>query len=87
MKKILILGPLWRNKKILNFLRKDYTVISYNKKINVSFIKKQKIDILITSVTFFGEKGCFKAFKNQDQLTQFLFALWQRNHAKRLEFL
>ena len=64
MKKILILGPLWRNKKILNFLRKDYTVISYNKKINVSFIKKQKIDILITSgYPFLVKKDVLKLLK------------------------
>ena len=49
LKKILILGPLWRNKKILKELKKNYKVLIKNKKIDKSYINQKKIDILITS--------------------------------------
>ena len=49
MKKILILGPVWRNKRIINYLNKKYQVHYTNSKINEKFIKNNKIDYLITS--------------------------------------
>ena len=49
MKKILILGPLWRNKKILNELKKNYKILITNKRIDKKYIIQKKIDILITS--------------------------------------
>lgn len=49
MKNILILGPLWRNKKIFNELKKNHKILATNKKINKKYIIQKKIDILITS--------------------------------------
>ena len=49
MKNILILGPLWRNKKIFNELKKNHKILVTNKKINKKYIIQKKIDILITS--------------------------------------
>ncbi len=49
MKRILILGPLWRNKRIVNRLKKDYKVFLTNKKIDENYVKLKKIDFLITS--------------------------------------
>ena len=48
-KKILILGPIWRNRNIFNFLSKRYTVHITDSKINDSFVKLNKIDFLVTS--------------------------------------
>ena len=47
-KKILLLGPKWRNKKIEKVLKKKNYVYLTNKKINFSVIKK-KINIIICS--------------------------------------
>ncbi len=47
-KKILLLGPEWRNKKIKKILKKKNHVYLTNKKINFSIIKK-KINIIICS--------------------------------------
>ena len=49
MKNILLLGPLQRNKKILEELKKNYKILITNKKINQKYIIQKKIDILITS--------------------------------------
>ena len=40
-KKILLLGPRWRNKKIEKVLKKKNHVYLTNKKINFSIIKKK----------------------------------------------
>ena len=48
-KKILILGPRLRNIRIVKELKKKYNVVLSNKKINKNFLKRQNIDIIITS--------------------------------------
>ncbi len=64
MKKILILGPLWRNKKILNELKKNYKILITNKRIDKKYIIQKKIDILITSgYPFLVKKNILKSVK------------------------
>lgn len=48
-KKILLLGPKWRNKKIKKILKNTNHVYLTNKKINSKFIKKKKINIIVCS--------------------------------------
>lgn len=48
--KILILGPNKRNLKIINNLKKkNFSVVNINSKIDLKFIKKNKIDFIISS--------------------------------------
>ena len=64
MKKILILGPLWRNRKIVKRLKKNYKVFLYNKKIDEKYIKFKKVDFLITSgYPFLVKKKILKIVK------------------------
>jgi len=50
IKKILILGPKKRNLKISKFLQsKNYNIVSSNEKINLNFLKKKKIEYIISS--------------------------------------
>ena len=64
MKKILILGPLWRNRRIVKRLKKNYKVFLYNKKIDVEYIKSKKVDFLITSgYPFLVKKNILKIVK------------------------
>ena len=63
-KKILILGPIWRNRNIFNFLSKRYTVHITDSKINDSFVKLNKIDFLVTSgYAFLIKKKIISAVK------------------------
>ena len=65
-KRILILGPIDRNKKIFDFLSKKYSVHITDSKINSSFIKQNKIDFLITSgYAYLIKKNILKILKNQ----------------------
>ena len=48
-KKILVLGPSLRNIRIVRDLKKKYSVILSNKKINKNFLLKKNIGIIITS--------------------------------------
>lgn len=50
IKKILILGPIWRNKEIINFLEKKNFVVHFtNSKITKEFIDLNNIDMIISS--------------------------------------
>ena len=50
IKKILILGPKKRNSKISKFLQsKKYTIVSINKKIDLNFLIKKKVEYIISS--------------------------------------
>ncbi len=50
IKNILILGPIWRNSKIINFIEKEnYTAHFTNSKVSKFFIIKNKIDMIISS--------------------------------------
>ena len=50
IKNILVLGPLWRNCNIINFIEnKNYKVHFTNSKITKVFIKKNKIDMIVSS--------------------------------------
>ena len=64
LKKILILGPLWRNKKILKELKKNYETLITNKKVDKNYIRLNKIDFLITSgYPFLVKKSILKIVK------------------------
>lgn len=68
-KKILILGPINRNKKIFDFLSKKYSVHITDSKINKSFIKLNKIDYLITSgYAYLIKKNILKILKKSINL-------------------
>ena len=47
--KILILGPRWRNVKIIKELKKNYSILLRNKKIDKNFLKKLNVKVIITS--------------------------------------
>jgi len=50
IKSILILGPIWRNCNLVNFIeKKNYTVHFTNSKVTKDFILKNKIDMIISS--------------------------------------
>ena len=69
MKKILILGPLWRNKGIIKNLKKEYNVYITNKKIYKNYIKQKKIDFLITSgYPFLVKENVLKIVKKKINL-------------------
>ena len=55
MEKILLLGPLWRNKNIIRFLSKEYQVILYNKMINPKKDITSAIEKFLTLI-FFEQK-------------------------------
>tara|TARA_Y100000768_G_C23855393_1_gene623077 strand:- start:211 stop:834 length:624 start_codon:yes stop_codon:yes gene_type:complete len=64
LKKILILGPLWRNRRIVKRLKKNYKVFLHNKKIDEKYIKFKKVDFLITSgYPFLVKKKILKIVK------------------------
>ena len=68
-KRILILGPIDRNKKIFDFLSKKYSVHITDSKINSSFIKQNKIDFLITSgYAYLIKKNILKILKKSINL-------------------
>lgn len=49
IKKILILGPHNRNKKIIRALTKKFKVLIVNEKIDLKYLKNKKIDFLVSS--------------------------------------
>ena len=82
MKKILILGPLWRNKGIIKNLKKEYNVYIANKKIYKNYIKQKKIDFLITSgYPFLVKENVLKIVKKKINLHISYLPFWKRNNA------
>ena len=49
IKKILVLGPIWRNQKIVKTLEKKFIVHFTNSKLTKNFIEINKIDMIISS--------------------------------------
>lgn len=49
IKKILILGPKKRNDRIIKKLKKCFIIINKNSKFNLDYIKKNKVDFIISS--------------------------------------
>jgi hypothetical protein len=50
MNKVLILGPIWRNQNIINFIEKrGFDVHFTNSKLTKNFVVINKIDMIVTS--------------------------------------
>jgi len=49
IKKVLILGPHKRNKKIIKVLKKNFKVLLINQRIDLKYLKNKKIDYLVSS--------------------------------------